>query len=565
MLLPSMHYGQHFRNISEMFPMSAAEGFFQDRDGFLWISTVHGLVRFDGYETVLFTHDPHDSSTMGGNNVKAIAQDESGRLWIGLRYFGMNIFDPGSGIFTRICIPGDTNRCMPDLSIFDIVPGLDHSMWLASDNGLYRYSTDTDPQLLEHHCYDPDDAYSLSDNSVYYLLHDSKERIWAGTRKGINLMRDKNGYINYRTDTSFPDTQILDIAEDREGNVWISTRFIHERLFVFDEATRQFVADALFLGVEHGEFRISFAPNNDLWISSRGVGVFHVAAGSRNITFYNPEQPALHGYRKIYGLQIYTDSYGNIWSAGDPVYQWPSSHKSFFHLRADDAPVVSVFGNAQGIWFSDNLCRYFLYEEGFVKPFLPEHMPSVIRPPELFNPPSRMIHSINPLGESSLLMSTTRNVILCDLNTGACQDYPSFYGGPFRDLVHVPGTKDVWICGNQGSPILFDLSTGEYHSPSYATEIRNPNCVIIGAQGDLWFGTYTDGIFRLEIVGDTFQVGKFSPDQPDGMELTDYTVNALSFAPDGELWAATNLGINIIDPPGHVAEKLLQHLLATLE
>jgi ligand-binding sensor domain-containing protein len=48
---------------------------YQDPAGFLWIGTVNGLIRFDGYETVFYTHDPGNPSSIAGNNINGIIQD----------------------------------------------------------------------------------------------------------------------------------------------------------------------------------------------------------------------------------------------------------------------------------------------------------------------------------------------------------------------------------------------------------------------------------------------------------------------------------------------------------
>ena len=40
---------------------------FQDQDGFIWIATLSGLNRFDGYEIVSFFNHPGDSLSLSSN------------------------------------------------------------------------------------------------------------------------------------------------------------------------------------------------------------------------------------------------------------------------------------------------------------------------------------------------------------------------------------------------------------------------------------------------------------------------------------------------------------------
>ncbi len=60
---------------------------FQDKEGFIWISTNYGFCRFDGYGTDV--HYQQVYSAIGGakyNSINNILQDKAGRLWINYSY-----------------------------------------------------------------------------------------------------------------------------------------------------------------------------------------------------------------------------------------------------------------------------------------------------------------------------------------------------------------------------------------------------------------------------------------------------------------------------------------------
>ena len=46
----------------------------QDKEGFLWFGTRNGLNRYDGYEFKVFTHNPLDSFSISGNNIRALRE-----------------------------------------------------------------------------------------------------------------------------------------------------------------------------------------------------------------------------------------------------------------------------------------------------------------------------------------------------------------------------------------------------------------------------------------------------------------------------------------------------------
>ena len=55
----------------------------QDRQGFLWLATKQGLIRFDGLRTKVFKHRPLDPNSISSNDIWAVCQDiEQNVDWI---------------------------------------------------------------------------------------------------------------------------------------------------------------------------------------------------------------------------------------------------------------------------------------------------------------------------------------------------------------------------------------------------------------------------------------------------------------------------------------------------
>ena len=52
-----------------------------DRDGFLWLGTEAGLVRFDGVE--FQTYDRNSNPALPGNDIRCLLESRDGALWIG--------------------------------------------------------------------------------------------------------------------------------------------------------------------------------------------------------------------------------------------------------------------------------------------------------------------------------------------------------------------------------------------------------------------------------------------------------------------------------------------------
>ena len=75
---------------------------FEDSQGFIWYTSINGLYRYDGYNTVNFTHDPYDTTTISSNLVRSVLfEDDSGGLWLANFSNLYDRFDKATGKVTR--------------------------------------------------------------------------------------------------------------------------------------------------------------------------------------------------------------------------------------------------------------------------------------------------------------------------------------------------------------------------------------------------------------------------------------------------------------------------------
>ncbi|MCK6619424.1 MAG: response regulator [Calditrichaceae bacterium] len=99
-------------------------------------------------------------------------------------------------------------------------------MWFGTKDGLNHY----DGRRFIIYRHDPSDSTSLSDNYVFALFEDSKNRLWVGTReKGLNLFdREENTFQHFKHEPgnshSLSSNSITVIAEDTSGALWIGTK-----------------------------------------------------------------------------------------------------------------------------------------------------------------------------------------------------------------------------------------------------------------------------------------------------------------------------------------------------
>lgn len=80
----------------------------QDREGFIWIGTKNGLNRYDGRESLQFTHVPEDSNSMSDDQVWAL-KEHGDFLLIATGAGVLDFFHKNRGVFFHLpLIAGNT-------------------------------------------------------------------------------------------------------------------------------------------------------------------------------------------------------------------------------------------------------------------------------------------------------------------------------------------------------------------------------------------------------------------------------------------------------------------------
>src|SRR5262249_30630427 len=83
------------------------------------------------------------------------------------------------------------------------------------------------------------DPSRLSSTNVIWLFMDSRHRLWAGTREGLDVLNpDGKTFQSFSTDDGLPDNWVRYIAEDSAHRLWISTANGLSRITVVDQPGR---------------------------------------------------------------------------------------------------------------------------------------------------------------------------------------------------------------------------------------------------------------------------------------------------------------------------------------
>lgn len=194
--------------IQDGLPQNSVQALLQTSDGYLWLGTQEGLVRFDGARFVVF--NKQNTEELPNHDVIALLQDHSGVLWIGTLGGGLVKFQDGK--FSHYGVKqGLSNEFVR--SLFEDRDGV---LWIGTDlGGVNRFK---DGKFKTYTTRD-----GLSNNFVRSIFQDSKGNMWFGTDGGGVNEFDGNHFKVYTTNEGLCHNFVSVIREDRQGALYFGT------------------------------------------------------------------------------------------------------------------------------------------------------------------------------------------------------------------------------------------------------------------------------------------------------------------------------------------------------
>jgi ligand-binding sensor domain-containing protein/two-component sensor histidine kinase len=239
-------YGVSVWTTENGLPQNTIRDIIQTHDGYIWLATNGGLVRFDGIDFTVF--DTHSTPQIKSNEIRSLMEDRQGALWIctsqGLTRFanqGFSSYATADGLSSDNVLSAFEDRegtvwvtttgglCssegakgfrsrtsaegLPGNAIETLIEDQRGSLWVGTDSGLARFGSGVFTPFVEN---------GFGRQSVKALREDHQGRLWIGTQSGLFCL-DGGKLTSYTIGEGLSNNSVRSILEDKSGSLWVGT------------------------------------------------------------------------------------------------------------------------------------------------------------------------------------------------------------------------------------------------------------------------------------------------------------------------------------------------------
>lgn len=275
-----------------------------DSKGFMWIGTMNGLNRYDGYEFRIFRGQSENSKNFTHNRVTNLWEDRKGYIWVETYDGYYHYFNPETEVFSTI--PDYSEYVAKNFRINSFLQYDDETIILGSNSGIFILYHDASKGTYTT-CRFPDRGnQALSNNNVMFVHSDRNKNVWIGTARGINFL-EKNDIVNRSAGFQhmFVNGSFTSVCEDDDA-IWFGTEELG--ILVYDYKTGKY-------SNLNRETQSAFPSDNIcmLWYTSKGQHIAGFANG--NVLISGKEKNRwypvnFHG-KRLSG--VYEDRSGQLW------------------------------------------------------------------------------------------------------------------------------------------------------------------------------------------------------------------------------------------------------------
>lgn len=317
-------------------PQNTVVSILQTDDGYLWLTTLDGLVRFDGVRFTVF--NKNNTKGIEGNRFTQMIVDRQGDLWVGTEENGVirvhegvfQTFDIGESLEKKsvrslvlnnagevVALTARDNFRWDGERFVSYVPSGGETrdgLALWSKNGVFKYlKSETLPSYKDKQISSYFPPGAVPEIEVNKFFEDRRGRLWMGTKNSGLLVLENEKLTAFTVNDGLPSNQVNPQLEDRDGNLWAISRkgvvIISSEGKVSTLTTEQGLSDDNVISIYEDR-------EGNIWIGTLFHGLNRL--NKQSIAFYSKKD----GLTADLVRQIYQDREGDIWIGGLNLTLW---------------------------------------------------------------------------------------------------------------------------------------------------------------------------------------------------------------------------------------------------